>query len=461
MKTCRKVKYFHGDRLDGLAKTPHLRAMQGKNASVIGDSGEVTFAWVVGLRWSAIIGQLAIILFTHFFLVELSLKSLLLVLGCEAIFNLGCVLWIRLTGRCDAKITALTLAVDILFLTSLLHLSGGPGNPFNFLYLVYIVLAVVILGGRMECSLWAMSLAGFGFLFMVESPLEVMGHHGGMHHGMHHGMHDGMDLHLKGMWVAFGVAGAFIIYFVDKVKRAIGEQQIEIQQLRKQEMRQQRLASLATLSAGAAHELSTPLGTIAVVAGELERSLKGRADCGELVEDLVLVRSEIGRCHAVLSQMAFKGGQVLGAKVTTTPVVELLESAVAKFNTDRVVLGLPEEASELKVTAPEGIFVQALYAVIGNALDASSDPVHLELRNNPRHIEIKVRDAGEGMSAQTLERATEPFFTTKEPGRGMGLGLFLTQTIVEHLGGQLGLNSAAGQGTEVRIVLPHAEGGRA
>lgn len=427
--------------------------MQHRNASLISPSGEVTFAWLIGLRWSALVGQLSIILLTHFLLMPLSLAPLLGVLLFEAVFNAGCALWLRLSQTCGPAVTAFTLLVDVLVLTALLYFSGGPGNPFNFLYLVHLTLAVVILGGKLAWGLWGVSLMGFGFLFLVEPPGAALSHHGGMHHG-HHGTGDDMALHLKGMWVAFAVAGSFIIYFVDKVKKAMREQQREIAELRQQEGRQQRLASLATLSAGAAHELSTPLGTIAVVTGELHHSLKQRPDCGDLLEDLELVQSELRRCHDVLSQMAVKGGQTFGARITTVPLVNALNETIGRFNDAPIAMHLPEGSERLLLTAPEGLFNQALHGVLGNALNASSETVKLELLDGEPKVTIVVSDTGCGMNNQTLERATEPFFTTRPVGKGMGLGLFLTQTIVHHLGGTLELQSTEGVGTVVRMTFP-------
>jgi two-component system sensor histidine kinase RegB len=80
--------------------------------------------------------------------------------------------------------------------------------------------------------------------------------------------------------------------------------------------------------------------------------------------------------------------------------------------------------------------------------------VTLRARVEGTRLSIEVADRGAGMAPTVLERAGEPFFTTKPPGRGMGLGLFLTRTVVERLGGQLSLESSAGQGTRARIALP-------
>jgi len=96
--------------------------------------------------------------------------------------------------------------------------------------------------------------------------------------------------------------------------------------------------------------------------------------------------------------------------------------------------------------------------VISNALDASGPEqvVHLRARRESDVLELEIEDSGEGMDADRVRRALDPFFTTKEPGEGMGLGLFLTRSVVERLGGEVALDSRPGQGTRARIRLPLA-----
>jgi two-component system, sensor histidine kinase RegB len=107
---------------------------------------------------------------------------------------------------------------------------------------------------------------------------------------------------------------------------------------------------------------------------------------------------------------------------------------------------------------PPGAVAQALRSILTNAQDAS--PPHREVvvtasgGGEVGELRVVVRDRGRGMSRDVLARVGEPFYTTKEPGRGMGLGLFLTRAVAESVGGSLAIESAPGQGTEVTLTLP-------
>src|SRR5690606_36216657 len=134
--------------------------------------------------------------------------------------------------------------------------------------------------------------------------------------------HEHMHTHLRGMWVALGVAAGFIVYFLMRVTRALAQREEELARARHLAARQEKLASLATLAAGAAHELSTPLSTIATVARELERHLQDGS--AEQREDVGLIRSQVERCRAILWQMSAEAGESAGEGLSRVTAGELL-----------------------------------------------------------------------------------------------------------------------------------------
>jgi two-component system sensor histidine kinase RegB len=222
----------------------------------------------------------------------------------------------------------------------------------------------------------------------------------------------------------------------------------------------EKLASLATLATGAAHELSTPLSTIAVVAKELERALSrpDAASLGDTVQsDARLIRREVERCREILQRMAADAGHIPEPDEAPMSVAELLRSAVQGIpRASEVQLTLEDAARAYTLQSQAQAVSQALRGVLKNAVQASpSDkPIQVTAELTDTGCKIEVRDFGVGMSDEVLARAGEPFFTTKEPGDGMGLGLFLARVVVDRMGGHFNLCSTQGSGTVATFVLP-------
>ncbi len=406
----------------------------------------INFSWLIKLRWGAIAGQIVTILgVARVVGVELPLTALFAVIAVELVSNIVCVVAARRRTPPEWW-CGLVMTLDVLLLTALLHLTGGPFNPFSFLYLVEIALAAVILRARWTWTLVLVSLVGSGALFV--GPREALTSRG-----------DHMQLHLRGMWVAFGVAATFIVYFLMRVRRDLEARELDLVAAQRRGARQERLASLATLAAGAAHELATPLGTIALAAKELERRLGSLADA-DAVEDVQLIRAQVSRCRGILDSMAAEAGQSAGEPSRDVPVADLLRLAVDGLRAEPPIEVDLSTINGQKLCVPPRAVAQAVKSLLKNAQDASQThtPVQLSASFTEVEVRIEVLDRGSGMAEAILARAGEPFFTTKEPGRGMGLGLFLTRTVVEQLGGQLALSAREGGGTRALVTLPAGAG---
>lgn len=419
------------------------------------DRAEINLSWLLKLRWGAVLGQMGLILAVHVMVpVRLPLPQLFLVITTTIITNLLATLWFRTQGAGAEPLTIALMALDVLLLTSLLFLSGGPSNPFSTLYLVNIALAAILLPARWTWLLVALSAAGFGGLFLWHQPLEVL---------MPIPSHPPLPLHLEGTWLSFSIAALFIVYFATRVGGALEERERELRIARELAARTERLASLATLAAGAAHELSTPLSTIAVVAKELERQLERTQAAASSIEDARLIREQVQRCRKILDQMSADAGASSGEAFERVFVPTFLETALAE-GAPRVPVRVEIQpgAREVSIRIPPHALAQALRSVLKNAQDASGAGEEITLRAglDGDTCRFEVEDRGSGMSPEVFARAGEPFFTTKEPGRGMGLGLFLTRTVLEGLGGRLEIHSEQGQGTRVSLIVPCEPGPR-
>jgi len=216
------------------------------------------------------------------------------------------------------------------------------------------------------------------------------------------------------------------------------------------------LLGLTTLAAGAAHELATPLSTIKTVATELERALADHPELASLRDDARLVRTEVDRSRAVLERLSLRSGELRGEAATPTRLGDLANSVMDLGEPLRARIDVRCASPEREARVPRRAIEQLVSSLTRNGLDASGDSgrVELSLGVVEQALRIEVNDRGEGMSAETLARAGEPFFTTKPVGRGMGLGLFLARTLVTQLGGTLDIDSTLGKGTRVTVRLP-------
>jgi two-component system sensor histidine kinase RegB len=406
--------------------------------------------WIVRLRWGTVIAETATVLVASRLLaIPLETESLLAVIGVAAASNVALHLWLR-AGRPLASfaIGGLLLAETGL-LTTLLYLSGGPWNPFTSLYLVYVTLAALSLGMGWASAIVVAAAAGYAWLFHAHVPVCVLEH---QHHG-----EPGLPTHLQTMWVAFVVTGMIVAYFVSRVAGALRERDTELARAQRTAARNEKIVSLSTLAAGAAHELGTPLATIAVAAHELERVLERE---GVSSDDTRMIKSAVERCRRIVLQMSGRSAEGLGEVPQSTSIESLLGELRA-----RAVLGGPDRlAVEVDSKVPAAVAVpregllQALVSVVRNAIDASGPegPVVLRVLAEPGRLRFDVEDRGSGIAADILARLGEPFFTTKPAGRGMGLGVFLARAFAERWSGSMAIDSAPGQGTTVTLIIPAA-----
>jgi two-component system sensor histidine kinase RegB len=415
------------------------------------DPHRIKLYWLLKLHWGAIVLQIAAVLVLPPWLgIELPITPLLGVVVIQGAAMLCLDVWSRRAPRVAEETVAALMLFDASVLTCMLLLAGGYANPFSMVYLVNVALAAVMLRPQWGWALAALSLLMFGSLFLF-------GGSGGHHLALPEVDHEQLlVLHMRGMWVALAVSAAFVVYIVQRVTRELGEREQELAAARSLGARKDKIAALGTLAAGAAHELSTPLSVIAVVTRELQRSL---ADAPSAQEDLSLIKQQLTRCQDILQQMAAHAGENAGEPFTAFSLAAWSDAALdALPGRERVDIRAEVELAAHRVHGPPKALARALRSLIKNALQASPPETTVELRFGATRgeVQVEVVDRGHGISPEILARVGEPFFTTKMPGEGMGLGLFLTRALAEQLGGALDLETEQGKGTTARLRLPAA-----
>jgi two-component system sensor histidine kinase RegB len=424
--------------------------------------------WLVVLRWAAVLGQLACIGAAKFvFHWPLRWEPLLLIVFAVAVSNAVLQRQRPHSRKGVESVVGSVLLFDTVALTGLLFFSAGVFNPFTVMYLVHITLSAVVLPSRWTWGIAVLSMACFAALFQW-TPDSIASHemHGLQEHEAHHGRDASpFSAHLLGMWFAFCIAAALISVFVHHIKRALADQQSQLDALREAAGKAQHLASLTTLVAGAAHELGTPLGTISLAATEMKRHLTTRAEMGDrlaLRQDAELIVEQTARCRAIIDRMAYRAGQDFGAMPEWVAVGEIVEWLQARFPSTRVqwwseFSDQTDDHAHIHVARTP--LLQSLSSLVTNALDATEhmpaerSVVQVRIASQQDSLVFEVRDEGEGMNDETLRQSMVPFFTTKEPGRGLGLGLFLVQTFAEQSSAAFTLDSHPGRGTVARLVL--------
>ena len=403
---------------------------------------EVALSRLVLIRWGIAAAEILTVYIAGRFLgIELPTQALFALILTLLLSN--CLLLFRLSSPATLtrRLIGGVLLVDTSLLTALLYYSGGVVNPFTVLYLLYITLAAVILSPLWSYLMAGVSSACFGALFLAGSPV-VLDHSHHMHGG------SAFSLHLIGMWIAFTLTSFLIAYFISDLARALSKKEEKIQEMRLLTAKQEGLASLTTLAAGAAHELATPLSTIALVAKELERSV-GAADR----EDTTLIRTEVERCREIVTRMSGRVGDDDREKTNVTSFTNELVARIPVGSRERLIIN--SNLGREDIPLPPSDLLLMLSSLIKNSFEAMEEKgeVHLFLEEAKGNIYFTVVDSGHGIPPEVISRVGEPFFTTKEPGKGMGLGVFLVRLTAERLGGNFEIASGSG-GTSVKISIP-------
>lgn len=360
-----------------------------------------------------------------------------------AILNLAT--WIRLYRNWPVSSIEFfaQLLVDVFALSTLLYFSGGSTNPFISLYLLPLTIAAAALPWAYTWVMAAITISCYTLLLFYYVPLP--------HDHEEHNTE--FNLHVSGMWLAFVLSTVLIAWFVVKMGISIRERDKDLALAREQALRNEQIIALGTLAAGAAHELGTPLATMAVVTGELQ---KDYTENNEFQNNIRILRDQITHCKHMLTQLLADAGQARAEDGSGQAVDYFLRQVLDKWQLMRPSVKFTYRSKGVQ-PAPQilntQLLSQSILNLLNNAADASLKHVEIEANWDHRELHLQILDYGAGLTGEAAQRAGQAFFTSKAPGKGFGIGLFLANANIERFGGSVRLTNREG-GACTQVTLP-------
>jgi two-component system sensor histidine kinase RegB len=344
------------------------------------------------------------------------------------------------------RILSIAIVGDVLLLTTFLYLYGGSANPLSSVYFLYVILASILLPpwwGWFTAAYTSLCFASLFFFFVpIPELTDVHRHH-----------HHGFSTHLQGMLITFTFTAFVIVYFVTRLITALRSREQKLEVLREKHRQSERLAGLTTLAAGAAHELRNPLATISISIDELARELGRSQNGSEMVVEARSIQSAVERCRKIIDELCRNAGVVGGEPISTTSIQAIVEQTLDQIpDRERCEVRMDSCAMKEPIRMFSSSMVQALLSLVQNGLEYGA--VVIKVSRTKDTTTFRIRDNGPGISEEILPRLGEPFFTTKGAGKGMGLGLFITKTFAERLGGSLSFDTHPKRGTTAILQIP-------
>ncbi len=388
------------------------------------------------LRWIAISGQIAAVLVGHVvFGLSLALGPIGAAIGAAAITNIMAItIWPKTRRLSEAELAG-TLIFDMVQLSSLLALTGGLHNPFALLILAQVAISAAALGRRQTRIVCTVAAGLITALLFVHLPLTTRS--GEVLHLP--------DLFLAGFWTALLIGIVFQASYARRVTAEVTAMGDALAATQMALAREQKLTDLGGVIAAAAHELGTPLATIALVSAELV----DEADDADTRADAQLIRDQAERCRQILRDMGRAGKQ--DRHVRLAPISSVIEEAAGPHRDRGIDLRVtcraePGSDDRQPSVARRPELIHGLRNLVQNAVDFARTRVWIDVRWNETVVAVRIADDGPGYPPDTLSRLGDPFLrrrreTGPDPSRpgyeGMGLGLFIAKTLLERSGAEI------------------------
>ena len=359
------------------------------------------------------------------------------------------------------------LTVDVLFIFALAYFTGGATNPFISYFLVPLSIAAATLPKRHVAAIAGLSVGAYSLLLFAYQPLEFFSHTGHVSTATDHQPHLAhsassievatvFNPHYLGMWFNFLVSAVLIAWFVSRMAEALRAQENAINQQREQQLYDEQILSIATLAAGTAHELGTPLNSLSLLVDEMTSD---DAQSDHQQADLALMKSQIIQCRSSLKKLVHTAQQTQPGDKAAIHIKALVSACIDHWHPLRpevVVVNLFADKNIDAVIYCDESLSQALTNLLNNAANASPEFVAVDIQQHSDNIHIIVSNKGEGIPDTILQQfSRQPLHDRRDQNSpGLGFGLFLSNASIHRHGGQLSLRNLEQGGAEAVIQLP-------
>ena len=425
--------------------------MPDQGFNMVAADAQVNISQLSLVRWIALSGQLAAILFVYFILsYPLPLITCLVLVAASALVGFWQAVATADSKQFSRRAVLLLLSFDIVQLGVLLYLTGGLANPFSVMLLAPVTISATVLRQQETATLVVLTMVVATVLAFYHFPLPWAS------------IFSLEPLYVAGLWFALVLTTVFVALYAGlvssesrKLARGLAEARLSLE-------REHKMVSLGSLATAAAHKLGSPLNTITIIAHELEHLADGKTNSKQyqhFIDDIRQLKEETERCRAILAEL--NDDAVLLGNESTDPVTisAFLKSLMEERFADIITMlsmevNANEAIAEPMVTRrPE--LIHPIETLVDNAAHFTETSIGLGLSWDEMNFTITIRDDGPGFQSSVLASLGDPYASSREGVDGhMGLGVFIAMTMVNHVGGSIKIGNRKTGGAEAILTYP-------
>ncbi len=359
------------------------------------------------------------------------------------------------------------LSVDVFALTALLYLTVGASNPIIWVFLLPLILTAIMLPQEYAWNMVILTCCMYTILIGYNIPLpsiepqipdpNLLSRETQVYiHEMREEQY--FNLHIFGMWMGFVLSAGLVAYFVVELSKSLRERERNLADARENALRDERVISLGTLAASAAHDMGTPLGTMAILVNEVQLEYP-KQRFADLHEKMQIMNQQINRCKEAISVLSASAGEMRAESGQVMSLIQYIDEVLNQWRAYNTTskLNLYIEPAAVEVNAKiiaDRTLTHSIINILNNAAEVSPPDrgIDFTVDWNQSMVNFKIRDYGPGFPEEIVKLAGKQLVISSK--QGLGVGLFLTYSTINRLGGKIDFINIKSGGACVDITLP-------